>query len=340
MVGQSLLAWLSQRLKEATIKPGDENIHSFGKIPVVNLFGDVMQLGSFIGETDLHRVPLSSANAICRAGFIDYITIETVIVLDEIMRQKPSQVALRRRLENIRNGTISQKDCKEIKDRHIDNLPNHEKANFNTNPNAIWLCETWADVNKHNFKEMSNFEAVATLTSSGKGIHHVRKPRMGQVPHRCIVASGCRVMLTKNQGALTQYGLNNGAIGTVKSILYKEGKSPRNNEFPEVIMVEFPKYNGPAFNSDFPKWVPIPPIVTICDTFCCKRTGFPLTPAYAITINKSQGMTIGAGQQCTHAVIQLQDHINMECHSPGLAYTAFSRVSEDTDWCLANDIPA
>ena len=25
--------------------------------------------------------------------------------------------------------------------------------------------------------------------------------------------------------------------------------------------------------------------------------------------------------------------------APGLIYTAFSRVSEDTDWCLAQDIP-
>ena len=160
---------------------------------------------------------------------------------------------------------------------------------------------------------------------------------MGQIPAKCILAAGCRVMLTKNQGVLTSLGLNNGAVGTVRSILFNSEVSP--NKFPEVIFVDFPKYSGPAFHPEHPKCVPIPPVGTRCDTDCCTRKGFPLVAAYAITISKSQGMTIGPGQQCTHAVINLRKETGMEQTAPGLSYTAFSRVSEDTDWCLAEDIP-
>ena len=88
---------------------------------------------------------------------------------------------------------------------------------------------------------------------------------MGQIPSVCKIATGCRIMLTKNQGALTSLGLNNGAVGTVRSILYNEGMSPANS-FPVVIMVDFPNYKGPAFHPDHPKCVPIPQIETRCDS--------------------------------------------------------------------------
>ena len=77
----------------------------------------------------------------------------------------------------------------------------------------------------------------------------------------------------------------------------------------------------------------------MCDDKCCSREGFPLIPGYAITIAKSQGMTIGKNQQITKAIIKLSEDINMEKLCYGTAYTAFSRVTEDSDWCLADPIP-
>ena len=109
MVGQPLLAWHSQRLVEATLQPEDvlaQAMHqTFGNIPVVNLFGDVLQLGA-VKQTDLHHPPTDD-NAIKNAGYTIYSTIKNVIVLDEIMRQKPAQQALRSRLNNIRCGKIT-----------------------------------------------------------------------------------------------------------------------------------------------------------------------------------------------------------------------------------------
>ena len=307
---------------------------TFGNIPVVNLFGDVLQLGA-VKQTDLHHPPTDD-NAIKNAGYTIYSTIKNVIVLDEIMRQKPAQQALRSRLNNIRCGKITQEDCLQIRNRLISKLSVDEQANFKGDK-AIWLCERWEDVNLRNYSILKTFSAVAQIRSEGRGRHHHKEDRMGQIPIKCTVATGCRVMLTKNQGPLTSLGLNNGAVGTVRSILYQEGMGP--NSFPEVIFVDFPGYTGPAFHPDHPKCVPIPPVETRCESDCCTRKGFPLMAAYAITISKSQGMTIGPGQQCTHAVINLRISHDMESRAPGLTYTAFSRVSEDTDWCLAQDIP-
>ena len=136
---------------------------------------------------------------------------------------------------------------------------------------------------------------------------------------------------------MTGYKLNNGAVGTVISIVYNRDKSPP--EFPEFIVVDFEKHDGPAWVDSHPTWIPISSMEVRCEDNCCSRTGFPLIPAYGITIAKSQGMTIGENQLITHAVIKLNAKIDMEKLNLGTAYTAFSRVSEETDFCLAQKVP-
>ena len=140
---------------------------------------------------------------------------------------------------------------------------------------------------------------------------------------------GYFVILTRNQGQLTRLGLNNGAIGTFVSIIFKEGVKPP--AFPEAVIVDFPKYKGPVWSKDHPTWIPITVNSVMCDDKCCSREGIPLIPGFAITIAKSQGMTIGKNQQITKAIIKLSDKINMEKICYGTAYTAFSRVTEDSD---------
>ena len=163
------------------------------------------------------------------------------------------------------------------------------------------------------------------------------KDSMSQIPNVCIVATGCRVVLTKNQKSMTKLGLNNGAIGTVVAIVYNKGKKPPT--FPEFIVVDFPKYKGPPMYEEHPTWVPITVNTVHCEHKCCMREGYPLKSGYAITIAKSQGLTIGKDELVTCAIIKLSPKIDMEKLCYGLAYTALSRVSEDEDWCLAEAIP-
>ena len=99
-------------------------------------------------------------------------------------------------------------------------------------------------------------------------------------------------------------GLNNGAIGTVVSAILRERVKPP--VFPEAVIVDFQRYKGPVWSKDHPTWIPI-----IVNSVMCDRISID-TGIYAITITKSQGMTIGENQQITKAIIKLSYNINME----------------------------
>ncbi|KAJ7781326.1 hypothetical protein B0H16DRAFT_1222549, partial [Mycena metata] len=70
-----------------------------------------------------------------------------------------------------------------------------------------------------------------------------------------------------------------------------------------------------------PTWVPIVPVTSRWDDKTGKsltRTQLPLTPAWAITIHKSQGLTLN------RAVIDL----GQRDFSSGLSFVAISRVKK------------
>lgn len=125
------------------------------------------------------------------------------------------------------------------------------------------------------------------------------------------LAIGCRVMLLKN--LFVEAGLVNGALGFVTDIIYDEGRRPP-GATPRVVFVKFDNYNSHTINGS----VPITQITNYwkkggCE---CYRRQFPLSLAHAITIHKSQGLTLD------RAVVQL----GASETSPGLTYVALSRV--------------
>ena len=137
---------------------------------------------------------------------------------------------------------------------------------------------------------------------------------MGGLQKDLFLSLEARVMLTRN--LWTNVGLCNGALGTVHKIIYANNEGPPN--FPIAILIQFDNYTGPSFSSSVPRLVPIPPS---CDTSESlgsdyERTQFPLKLAWAITIHKSQGLTL--------------DNISVDLgrseSSQGLTYVALSRV--------------
>jgi hypothetical protein len=333
MYSNRLLAWCSQRLKEAT------NMHNktFGGIPIVNFFGDLGQLGP-VGAKDLHVEPNNSDSPDMLAGYATYRSFQQCIVLTQTMRQGPDQIKLLDRLLRIRSGAITQQDWADINKRYEGDLSVREKHNF-SHGQVMTLMETWNEVNEANYKKLATLNVpVAVVHSVESGKHHARIGKQcGQIMHRSLIAVGSTVLLTKNQQGLTSLGLNNGTMGTVRSILYEQNTAPP--QFPIAVVVEFPGYKGPAWINAHPKWVPIVPNEGRCDYDCCSRNGLPLMPGYAITIAKSQGMTIGDGKPATHARIKLQQSKIMEQLSLGTTYTALSRVAKESNWLLIEKIP-
>jgi ATP-dependent DNA helicase PIF1 len=99
-----------------------------------------------------------------------------------------------------------------------------------------------------------------------------------------FLAKGGRVMLTMN--LWSSVGLCNGATGTVVDIIYQK--------LPIAVIVEFENYRGPVFNENQPLCILIYPIAVTLQTEIGfhERQQLPLRLAWAITIHKSQGLTL------------------------------------------------
>ena len=131
-----------------------------------------------------------------------------------------------------------------------------------------------------------------------------------------FIAIGCRVMLTNN--TWVKGGLANGTLGTVQAVVYNEMKTT--SEAPDFIMVQFDGYNGPCINANL---FPVAMIIRSCEKNgrYFTRKQFPLKVAYAITIHKSQGLTI------EYVVIDLGDYE----FAAELTYVGLSRVRRLVD---------
>ena len=114
----------------------------------------------------------------------------------------------------------------------------------------------------------------------------------------------------------SEVGLCNGATGKVIDIIYADNHSPPS--LPVAVIVQFDHYTGPAFIDTLPKCVPIPPVTITSkslETFH-ERQQLPLKLAWAITIYKSQGLTL------PKAWID----IGPSEKAAGITYVAISRV--------------
>ena len=96
-------------------------------------------------------------------------------------------------------------------------------------------------------------------------------------------------MLTMNLWA--SVGLCNGSTGTIIDIIYAQNHAPP--DLPIAVLVKFDDYCGPSF-ANMPSCVPIPPVTATVniENSILERQQLPLTLAWALTIHKSQGMTL------------------------------------------------
>ena len=134
----------------------------------------------------------------------------------------------------------------------------------------------------------------------------------GGLRRAVFLARDARVMLTTNLWVAA--GLVNGCIGTVVDIVYSGDKRPP--ALPDFVVCHFPEYRGPAYAG--PSTVPIAPVqrTWLHDNKTYTRVNLPLALAWALTIHKSQGLTL------EKAVVD----IGHSDRSAGLSFVAMSRV--------------
>jgi hypothetical protein len=152
----------------------------------------------------------------------------------------------------------------------------------------------------------------------------------GGISYEAFFAIGSRVMIRRNQD--TSDGLVNGVCGEVVAFEWEEGTEP-GTAMPVAICMKpdsagvgrVQRYRENRVDDD---WVRIRPATVEKDVDNSKFqiTGYCLQLAWAITIHKSQGLTL------ERAVVD----VGPDCFDCGLAYVALSRVRRFEDLAILN----
>jgi hypothetical protein len=158
-----------------------------------------------------------------------------------------------------------------------------------------------------------------------------------RTPPRVNLCKTAKVQLT-GCNPRPAWGLYHGSRGTVIDIVFAENQSPNNNDLPLYVLVDFPQYCGPAFDSQYPTYIPVAPITKPCIwSNCCFRTYMPLRLAYAQTLHTFQGQNAGPAQpgqppNSISCIICDPGTRLFESKCVGLFYTLLARITS-----LGND---
>lgn len=185
-----------------------------------------------------------------------------------------------------------------VKDEHISALSNRQVHSEHDIDAAVTkLYSHNADVDTINERELQKLESepkVFEMETAGSKrlVEQLQKSCLS--PEKLVLKEGAVVMFTKNN---FEEGFVNGTIGVVK---------------------EFSSDGNPVVQTNDDRWIEVEPMDwTIEDqgTIKARLTQYPLRLAWAITVHKSQGMSLDA------AVIDLS-----QAFEYGQGYVALSRV--------------
>ena len=122
----------------------------------------------------------------------------------------------------------------------------------------------------------------------------------------------------------------NATTGVVEDIIWAPGAS--RSDLPIAVLVSCPSYSGPTL------WrtrdnVPIIPVTPVKSTFeiggtTYSRTQIPLRLAWAVTVHKSQGLTLG----------KVRLGLGSREFATGLTFVALSRVKQLDDILLMDNV--
>jgi ATP-dependent DNA helicase PIF1 len=285
MVSLTMLEHINQRLREA--RP-EHATKPFGGLSLI-LMGDFAQLPP-VGDRALFandNLKNSQPN-----GRLHYLLMDKCIILDENMRQNgPEQEKFRNVLNKIVNGGFKKREWEYLSERAFRNLSAEDQKDFHDN--AIMLCATNNGTKRFNLSHLTALRvptaAIKAENNSSTAAQAITN-KAGGLPNKIILAVGARVMLTTNTWKAA--GLTNGAQGDVIAIIYKPSTHPPS--LPAVVLVKVDQYIGPSYLEEIDKVVPIVPksFSWFQDQKECTRTALPLVLSWAISIHKSQGMTL------------------------------------------------
>lgn len=250
--------------------------HHFGQMNIV-LCGDPAQLAPVRGQPVYAFTPTNDRPA------SHFHLFNTVVELDQPFRQTgndDTQTRFRAVLARVANCDACNADWAWLQTRRPSNLSPAENDAFDNAKHVVSTNRTRDDFNN---KRLATLGPVMRIEKSDDDLHEYHadvldEDSLGHTGPQ-LYAVGAEVMLTVN--LWTEAGLVNGSCGSVVHIL-----KPTDTRRCRIIMVDFPLYHGPAL---MPLHLTVVPITQIR---AANSNGMPLTLAWAITIHKSQGMTL------------------------------------------------
>ena len=317
MVGRKSLGQVDRRLRQAFPHRGQE---VFGGCSCL-LFGDFGQLPPVM---DLPLYTTDSRSDLSDQGRAAYHQFNQAVVLDQVMRQAGQdheQVLFRDILLRLRDAKVTIADWKCL----MMQTPTLVQ-NLSPFANALHLHPTVAAVVEHNVTQLrASSQPIATIKAVHTGANASKAPAddAGGLEAVICLARSARVMLTSN--LWVDVGLVNGAMGTIRAICYRSGGPP---DLPISVMVHFDNYSGPTLHDGT---VPITPLRRTWSSSGgqCSRLQLPLKLAWAVTIHKSQGLTLD------NVVID----VGKREFSSGLTFVACSRVRQLKDLLFTPPFP-
>lgn len=260
-------------------------------------------------------------NEIGEWGYFNYLLFEKVVKLSVNHRatgENTKQIGFRDILFRLRTGDSTVEDWKDLLTRQPLQVQNLEEFE-----DAIRLFFANEQVANFNFKKLTQLgQPIAEIKARHSSKYAAKLPvdefsGLEPVVH---LAKGANVMLTNNLWAAV--GLCNGATGTLVDFIYQNEQPPC---LPVATVVHFDDYSGPQFIDSMHNCIPIFPLTV--SAFIAgqvhERQQLPLRLSWAITIHKSQGLTLQ----------KVWIDLGKSEKVAGISYVAISRV-RTLDSCI------
>jgi len=262
LITSNVLGTAEQMISE-TIYNGHLQDHSWGGLPIVILVGDDYQLPG-VGEGPLKALINRGGGKMTRNGReVLKECSKFVMELKKSYRVQEQQQQDKELIERLRVGDeIPECDIDKLLSLHLDNIRlNHGNQKVHDiKSKAMFLFFRNEKRIRHNLEQV----ALQCSPTNPVGINktHATGPNGGKsvrahfednnLPSSSLLCVGAKVAL-QGRNFCPQWGLHNGACGTVHEIIYEKDNNPNFGNLPKYVIVEFPQYIGPTWDIDNPK---------------------------------------------------------------------------------------
>ena len=317
MIGRRNFGRLSIRLQEVM-----GNKLPFGGLDVV-LVGDSAQLPPVKDKPKYDKsYNAKSVEPEVIEGIHVYQQFQTVVKLSRAYRQN-AEDEFYAMLLRLREGAQTEADWDMLRPRHLSFLPPAERASFASAVRFMSTNDAAVNYNSSQLHALNVGIVHLQARHEGGGAAVVDADEYGGLESHVRLAVGARVMLRMNMW--TDFGLYNGALGLVRAILYDLGEHPSRGDLPAAVVVEFDNYLGPTFEGRAGHVaVPVRTMGTLNQRTkkWCTRTQVPLALAWASTIHKAQGQSVGPGEAAERMAL----NTGPKEHAAGLTFVGVSRA--------------